>query len=43
VVSVPYDYNFSKMRVCQYEVLHEVEQKDVEDYDTMVLYTYDWE
>jgi len=43
VVSVPYDYNFSKMRVCHYEVLHEVEQKDVEDYDSMVLYTYDWE
>lgn len=30
VVSVPYDYNFSKMRTCGYEVLREIEPKDVE-------------
>lgn len=43
VVSVPYDYNFSKMRVCEYEVLREVEDKDVKEVGDMVLYTYDWE
>lgn len=30
VVSVPYDYNFSKMRTCRYEVLREIEPKQVE-------------
>jgi hypothetical protein len=30
VVAVPYDYNFSKMRVCEYTVLAEIEPKDIE-------------
>jgi len=29
VVAVPYDYNFSKMRVCQYKVLSQIEPKDI--------------
>ena len=30
VVSVPYDYNFSKMRTCQYEVVGDVDEKQQE-------------
>ena len=30
VVAVPYDYNFAKMRVCEYTVLAEVEPKDIQ-------------
>ena len=30
VVSVPYDYNFSKMRVCRYEVLADVTPQEIE-------------
>lgn len=31
VVSVPYDYNFSKMRTCQYEVIGDVDKSQQED------------
>jgi len=31
VVAVPYDYNFSKMRVCQYKVLAEIEPNEIPD------------
>lgn len=31
VVAVPYDYNFSKMRVCEYKVLAEIEPKQIPD------------
>lgn len=30
VVAVPYDYNFAKMRVCEYTVLAEVEPEDIQ-------------
>jgi len=43
VVSVPYDYNYSKMRVCEYEVLREVEDKEIEAIEELTLFTYDWE
>ena len=29
VVAVPYDYNFSKMRVCEYKVLAEIDPKEI--------------
>ena len=29
VVAVPYDYNFSKMRVCEYKVIAEIDPKDI--------------
>lgn len=38
VVSVPYDYNFSKMRTCAYEVLNEVEARDIEDLLTELIF-----
>lgn len=31
VVSIPTDYNFSKMRVCQYEVIDETTKQDMHD------------
>jgi hypothetical protein len=31
VVAVPYDYNFSKMRVCEYTVLAEIDPKEIPD------------
>lgn len=31
VVAVPYDYNFSKMRVCEYKVLAEIDPKQIPD------------
>lgn len=31
VVAVPYDYNFSKMRVCEYKVLSQIDVKDIPD------------
>lgn len=43
VVSVPYDYNFSKMRCCEYRVLHEIETSDVEKVLEDEIYEYDFE
>jgi len=42
VVAVPYDYNFAKMRVCEYTVLNEIEPKDIPEVLDMWLY-YDAE
>lgn len=36
VVAVPNDYNQQKMRTCKYEVIEEVDRKEIEDL------TYDW-
>jgi hypothetical protein len=41
VVAVPYDYNFSKMRVCKYEVLAEIDPKDIPDILDDSVYGYD--
>jgi hypothetical protein len=41
VVAVPYDYNFSKMRVCKYKVLAEIQPEDIPDILDDVLYEYD--
>ena len=38
VVAVPYDYNFAKMRVCEYTVLNEIEPKDIPEVLEMWLY-----
>jgi hypothetical protein len=43
VVAVPYDYNFSKMRVCQYKVLAEIEPKEIPDILDSTLYDLDGE
>lgn len=44
VVSVPYDYNFSKMRTCQYQVLHEIAAPKVEELLDLEYYAdEDWE
>ncbi len=44
VVAVPYDYNFSKMRVCEYKVLAEIDPKKIPDIleDDMYDYESDW-
>lgn len=39
VVSVPSDYNQSKMRVCRYEVLHVLKNEDLRREDTLAKYT----
>lgn len=39
VVAVPYDYNFSKMRVCEYKVLAEIDPKDIPEVLTKNVYT----
>jgi hypothetical protein len=39
VVAVPYDYDSAKMRVCQYEVLREVEQDEINRLEQSVLTT----
>jgi hypothetical protein len=41
VVAVPYDYNFSKMRVCEYKVLAEIDPKDIPDVLDSEMYEYD--
>ncbi len=41
VVAVPYDYNFSKMRVCEYKVLAEIEPKQIPDILSEGVYGYD--
>jgi hypothetical protein len=41
VVSVPYDYGFSKMRVCQYVVLREVQEPEVQEIEESPYYEYD--
>jgi hypothetical protein len=42
VVSVPIDYNASKMRICKYEVFKEIDQPECRDYfDEPVWETYD--
>jgi hypothetical protein len=38
VVSIPTDYNFAKMRVCMYEVLHEVDQEQIRDIEGKAVY-----
>jgi hypothetical protein len=40
VVAVPYDYNFSKMRVCQYKVLQEIAPAQIQDILDMEMYSY---
>lgn len=39
VVAVPYDYDSAKMRVCQYEVLREVEQDEINRLEQQALTT----
>lgn len=39
VVAVPYDYDSAKMRVCQYEVLREVEQEEITRLEQQALTT----
>lgn len=41
VVAVPADYSFSKMRVCEYKVLCEVQPEDIERIDSQYGYSYD--
>lgn len=44
VVAVPYDYNFSKMRVCKYKVLAEIGVEDIPDVlDQEVYAPSDWD
>jgi hypothetical protein len=44
VVAVPYDYNFSKMRVCRYKVLAQIEPKEIPDVlDSVVYDESEWE
>lgn len=44
VVAVPYDYNFSKMRVCRYKVLAQIEPKEIPDVlDSVVYDEPDWD
>jgi hypothetical protein len=31
VVAVPYDYNFAKMRVCEYKVVEEIEPARIQE------------
>ena len=38
VVAVPYDYNFAKMRVCEYTVLTEVDPADIRDVLKQAMY-----
>lgn len=38
VVAVPYDYNFAKVRVCEYTVLNEIEPEDIPEVLEMWLY-----
>lgn len=40
VVAVPYDYNFSKMRVCEYKVLEEIEPSKMYDILAEEMYAY---
>ena len=40
VVAVPYDYNFSKMRVCEYKVLEEIEPSKMQDILAEEMYAY---
>ncbi len=39
VVSIPGDYNFAKLRVCQYEVISEVNRDDITKIDNSVVYS----
>lgn len=43
VVAVPYDYNFAKMRVCEYKVLAEIEPSEISDVLEDGYYEYDYE
>lgn len=43
VVAVPYDYNFAKMRVCEYKVLAEIEPAKIPDILSDSMYEYDYE
>lgn len=40
VVAVPYDYDFAKMRVCEYKVLAEIEPEKIPDVLDTHLYEY---
>jgi hypothetical protein len=42
VVAVPYDYNFAKMRVCEYKVLSEIDPVKIQEVLGMWVY-YDEE
>lgn len=37
VVAVPADYNFAKMRVCEYEVLADITVEEMKDYETRAV------
>lgn len=43
VVAVPYDYNFAKMRVCEYKVLAEIAPAKIPDILSDPMYDYDTE
>jgi hypothetical protein len=41
VVAVPYDYDFAKMRVCEYKVLAEIQPEKIPDVLDEEVYGYD--
>ena len=43
VVAVPHDYNFAKMRVCQYEVMADVTVEQMSDLETRSVVTDSWD
>lgn len=43
VVAVPHDYNFAKMRVCEYEVIADITVDQMKDLETRTIVTDDWE
>jgi len=43
VVAVPHDYNFAKMRVCQYEVIADITVEQMADLESRTVVTDDWE
>lgn len=42
VVAVPADYNFSKMRVCRYEVLADITVEEMSSYEKEAVVDYSW-
>ena len=42
VVAVPHDYNFAKMRVCQYEVIADVTVEQMKSLETRAVVTSEW-
>jgi hypothetical protein len=40
VVSIPADYNNSKMRVCEYEVIDELNMADIKEFDEALKAVY---